>query len=27
VAGTVEAGPVPEGGFRLRVTVPRSLPT
>jgi hypothetical protein len=27
VAGTVEAGPAPEGGFRLCVTVPRSLAT
>jgi two-component system sensor histidine kinase DesK len=27
VAGSVEAGPVPEGGFRLCVTVPRSLAT
>jgi len=25
VAGSVEAGPVPEGGFRLCVTVPRAL--
>jgi two-component system sensor histidine kinase DesK len=27
VAGTVEAGPAPDGGFRLCVTVPRSLAT
>jgi two-component system sensor histidine kinase DesK len=27
VAGSVEAGPIPEGGFRLCVTVPRSLAT
>lgn len=27
VAGHVEAGPVPEGGFRLRVTVPRPAAT
>jgi two-component system sensor histidine kinase DesK len=27
VAGSVEAGPVPEGGFRLCVTVPRTLTT
>jgi two-component system sensor histidine kinase DesK len=27
VAGSVEAGPIPEGGFRLLVTVPRSLAT
>jgi signal transduction histidine kinase len=27
VAGHVEAGPAPEGGFRLRVTVPRPAAT
>jgi two-component system sensor histidine kinase DesK len=27
VAGSVEAGPVPEGGFRLCVTVPRTIAT
>ncbi|MEA2151579.1 MAG: two-component system, NarL family, sensor histidine kinase DesK [Solirubrobacteraceae bacterium] len=27
VAGSVEAGPVPDGGFRLCVTVPRTLAT